>query len=262
QLVGRVGCIGWHGSTEQLKDEKTGQFRLAKRDDFPLERNYGFNLVGVGTKTNPAWIYNWVKNPKNYYAEAPMPSLRLTDQEAADVTAYLVTLQKPGFLDMPVRTPDPHAVHDLAKGYLINTLTDRDAEAKLKLMSMHEQLVYLGQRSIEKYGCYSCHNIKGFEGLKPIGTELTIEGSKALHLFDFGFMNEQHITNEDGNLDHVIHTTPSWIYNKVRNPRVYDDGRTKIYNDKLKMPNFHLSQEEARLVTIVVTGLTKEKVNS
>ena len=39
------------------------------------------------------------------------------------------------------------------------------------MMSMHDQLVYLGQRSIEKYGCYSCHNIKGFDGLKPIGTE-------------------------------------------------------------------------------------------
>jgi cytochrome c2 len=53
---------------------------------------------------------------------------------------------------------------------------------------------------------------------------------------------------------------PSWIYNKVRSPRVYDDRRTKPYNDKLKMPNFHLSPEEARLITTVVLGLTKEKV--
>ena len=52
---------------------------------------------------------------------------------------------------------------------------------------------------------------------------------------------------------------PSWIYNKVRNPRVYDDRRTKAYNDKLKMPNFHLSREEARLITMVVLGLTKER---
>jgi mono/diheme cytochrome c family protein len=260
QLVESVGCMGCHVETEQVKDEKSGQFRLARREDFPLERNYGFNLVGVGTKANPAWVYNWVKNPKAYYAEAPMPSLRLSDQEAADVTAYLMTLQKPGFLDTPVRQPDPAAVHDLAKGYLINTLTDRDAEAKLKMMSMHEQLVYLGQRSIEKYGCYSCHNIKGFDGLKPIGTELTIEGSKALHLFDFGFQADQHYTHEDGTEEHVIHTVPSWIYNKVRSPRVYDDRRTKAYNDKLKMPNFHLSREESRLITMVVLGLTKEKV--
>jgi len=258
QLVETVGCLGCHIDTETIKDEKTGAMRLAKRDDFPLERNYGFNFTGIGTKTHAAWIYNWVKNPKAYYPDAPMPSLRLSDQEAADITAYLLTMQKPQFMKQPVRAADPKAVHDLAKGYLINTMTDRDAEAKLKSMPMEEQLVYLGQRSIEKYGCYSCHNIKGFEGLKPIGTELTTEGSKALHLFDFGFIHEY--THESGKKEHVLHNVPSWVYNKVRSPRVYDDERTKIYNDKLKMPNFHLSEEEARLVTTVVLGLTKEKV--
>ena len=83
-------------------------------------------------------------------------------------------------------------------------------------------------RSIEKYGCYSCHNIKGFEGLKPIGTELTTEGSKALHLFDFGFLADEHWMNEDGTKEHVLHNVPSWVYNKLRNPRIYDDKRTKI----------------------------------
>src|SRR5437868_14510330 len=116
QIVNTVGCMGCHVDTEQIKDEKTGKIRLAKREDFPLERNYGFNLTGVGTKTNPAWIYNWIRNPKAYYAEAPMPSLRLTDQEAADVTAFLLTLQKPQFLQKPVRPPEARAVHDLAKG--------------------------------------------------------------------------------------------------------------------------------------------------
>jgi cytochrome c2 len=161
-------------------------------------------------------------------------------------------------MQSPVRPPDAAAVHDLAKSYLINTLSDRDAEAKLRSMPMNDQLVYLGQRSIEKYGCYSCHNIRGFEGLKPIGTELTIEGSKALHLFDFGFAHSY--TAEDGKVEHIQHNVPSWVYNKVRNPRVYDDERTKVYNDKLKMPNFHLSQDEARLITTVVLGLTKDAV--
>ena len=258
KIVGSVGCLACHIPSEIIKDEKTGQMRLARRDDYPIERNYGFNFTGVGTKTNPAWIFNWVKNPKNYYPDAPMPSLRLTDQEAADVTAFLMTLQKPQFMQAPIRPADPNAIHDLAKGYLINTLTDRDAEAKLRAMPMQEQLVYLGQRSIEKYGCYSCHNIQGFEGLKPIGTELTIEGSKALHLFDFGFAHEY--IAEDGRHEHIQHSVPSWVYNKVRNPRIYDDERTKPYNDKLKMPNFHLSQDEAQLVTTVVLGLTKDLV--
>lgn len=257
-LVENIGCLGCHLNSEQVKDETTGAIRLAKRDDFPLERNYGFNLTGVGTKTHPAWIYNWIKNPKAYYAEAPMPSLRLTDQEASDITAYLMTLQKPQFMMKRIDAPDAKSVHDLAKGYLINTMSDRDAEAKLRTMPMNDQLVYLGQRSIEKYGCYSCHNINGFEGLKPIGTELTIEGSKPVHLFDFGFIHQyQH---ESGKTEHVQHNLPSWVYNKVRSPRVYDDRREKGYNDKLKMPNFHLSEEEARLITMVVTGLTKDMV--
>jgi mono/diheme cytochrome c family protein len=257
-LVESVGCLGCHVNSEQFKDEATGQIRLAKRDDFPLERNYGFNLTGVGTKTHAAWVYNWVKNPKAYYADAPMPSLRLTDQEASDITAYLMSLQKPQFMMKRVDSPDVKAVHDLAKGYLINTLSDRDAEARLRTMTLDDQLVYLGQRSIEKYGCYSCHNINGFEGLKPIGTELTIEGSKALHLFDFGFVHTY--THESGKTEHVQHNVPSWVYNKLRSPRVYDDRREKGYNDKLKMPNFHLSEEEARLITMVVAGLTKDMV--
>jgi cbb3-type cytochrome oxidase cytochrome c subunit/cytochrome c peroxidase len=258
QVVGAVGCLGCHVPTEWIKDATSGQMRLAKREDFPIERNYGFNFTGVGTKTNPAWIYNWIRNPKAYYPDAPMPSLRLTDQEASDVTAYLVMQQKPQFMRQPIAPPDAKAVHDLAKSYLINTLSDVDAEAKLHSMTMDEQLKYLGQRSIEKYGCYSCHNIKGFEGLKPIGTELTIEGSKALHLFDFGFIHSYR--HESGKDEHVLHTVPSWVYNKVRSPRVFDDMRAKAYNDKLKMPNFHLSEEEARMVTTVVLGLTKDKV--
>jgi mono/diheme cytochrome c family protein len=257
ELVATIGCMACHVAQDTVKDAN-GVVRVARRDDFPLERNYGFNLVGTGTKTHASWIYNWIRNPKSYYATAPMPSLRLSEQEAADITAFLLLQQKPRFMQTPIPPVDRAAVHDLAKGYLVNTLTDADAEAKLRSMPIQEQLAYLGQRSIEKYGCYSCHEIKGFEGLKPIGTELTIEGSKTLHLFDFGFVHEYN--HEDGRKQHILHNVPSWVYNKVRSPRVYDDERTKPYNDKLKMPNFHLSEEEARLVTTVVLGLTKERV--
>ena len=256
QIVDSVGCLGCHIDTETVTED--GKQRKALRTDFPLERNFGFNLIGTGTKTNPGWIYNWVKNPKNYDPHAPMPDLRLSDQEASDVTAYLMSLQKPEFMQIPIRPADPATVRGLAKSYMVSTMTDRDADARLTAMSQHDQLVYLGQRTIEKYGCYSCHDIKGFEALKPIGTELTQEGSKNIHLFDFGFVHDYEAW--DHKHEHIIHTVPSWIYNKIRSPRVYDDGRTKPYNDKLKMPNFHLTPEEARLVTTVVLGLTKERV--
>ena len=257
QIVENVGCMACHIAQDTVTD-KEGKTRPARREDFPLERNFGFNLTGIGTKTNAAWLYNWVRNPKNYDRHAPMPSLRLTDEEARDVTAYLMTLQKPEFMRKPIRPVDPRVVRELTKGYLVNTLTDREAEARLNSMPVREQLNFLGQRTIEKYGCYSCHDIRGFESLKPIGAELTTEGSKNIHLFDFGFVHDYE--HQDGKKEHVIHTVPSWIYNKVRSPRVWDDKRTKPYNDKLKMPNFHLSEEEARLITSVIVGLTKERV--
>jgi len=264
ELVETIGCMGCHIAQDAIKDEKSGAMRVVRRDDFPLERHFGFNLTGLGSKTNANWVFNWIKNPKAYDPLAPMPSLRLSDQEAADITAYLMSLQKPRFLQDPVRPVDPVAVRELAKSYLINTMTDVDAEKRLNTQPLREQLIYLGQRSIEKYGCYSCHDIRGFEGLKPIGTELTIEGSKNLHLFDFGFFGKLTHTHdykhEDGSKEHVLHSVPSWVYNKVRSPRVYDDRRTKPYNDKLKMPNFNLSRDEAQLITSVVLGLTKEKV--
>ena len=129
KVVENVGCLACHLNSESFT-AADGKTRVAHRDDYPLERNFGFNLANVGTKTYPGWIYNWIRNPHNYDPNAPMPSLRLTDQEAADVTAYLMTLQKPQFMKTPIRPVDPKAVHDLAKSYLLNTLTDRDAEAK------------------------------------------------------------------------------------------------------------------------------------
>src|SRR5260370_21404129 len=135
--------------------------------------------------------------------------MRLTDQGSAELERYLVTQTNTQFKTAPIPRPVPAAVHDLAMGYLVNTLSVRDAEAKLRAMPVREQLNFLGQRSIEKYGCYSCHNIKGYETLKPIGTELTTEGSKALHLFDFGFAKEY--VAEDGEKEHIIDTVPSWV---------------------------------------------------
>lgn len=256
-IVENVGCLGCHVNTDTVKDA-TGVTRPARRDDFPLERNFGFNLTGTGTKSHPSWLFNWLKNPKNYYREAPMPDLRLTDQEAADVTAYLMTLQKPAFMSKPIPPISRGVLRELAETYMTSTMSVRDARAKLDTMPLNEQLVFLGQRTIEKYGCYSCHEIKGFENAKPIGTELTTEGSKNLHLFDFGFVHDYKA--HDGTEEHILHTVASWIYNKVRSPRVYDDKREKVYQDKLKMPNYYLTKAEAEAITAVVLGMTKDRV--
>lgn len=257
ELVSTVGCLGCHVAQETVTGAD-GVVRAARRDDFPLERNYGFNLVGSGTKSRPGWLFHWLKNPKNYYADAPMPDLRLTDAEAADITAWLMEQQKPDFLARAVSPPDPQALRNLMRTYMITSMTEREADARLDAMSTEEQLVLLGQRTIEKYGCFGCHEIDGFEDAKPIGTELTTEGSKHIHLFDFGFVHDYEA--HDGKEEHILHTVPSWIYNKVRSPRVWDDEREKSYQDKLKMPNFYFSESEAEAVTGVIVGMTSDSV--
>lgn len=259
KLVETIGCLACHIEQDTVKDA-AGVERIARRDDFPLERHYGFNFAGTATKSNPAWLYNWIRDPRAYYASAPMPDLRLAPQEAGDITAYLMTLARPEFLAKPLPSADAAAVTELAKTYLATTMTGRQSDEFLGKMSPEERLNFLGQRSIEKYGCYSCHEIDGFDGLRPIGTELTIEGSKVLHLFDFGTVHEYEA--EDGSTEHIDHTVPSWIYSKLRSPRVWDDKRERGYQDKLKMPNFHLSKSEAESIASVVLGLTKERVDA
>lgn len=234
-----VGCAGCH-----ILDGN------AKRDDyFPaINRLHGPNLVRTGSKVNSGWLYAWVKNPKQYFPDTNMPDLRLTDQEAADVVAYLTSSRDPKFENVALPGFDRKVRDELVLIYLQNLNTIEASRAKLNAMSETDRNVYLGQQTITKYGCYGCHDIKGFENAKPIGTELTQEGSKPLHQFDFGHVHD------------VPHTRHDWVRTKVLRPRIWDQGKEKVkdYNELLKMPSFGMSEREARAVTANVVGFTKE----
>ena len=41
-----------------------------------------------------------------------------------------------------------------------------------------KKLLYVGHKTITKYGCFGCHDIPGFEDAKPIGTGLADWGRK------------------------------------------------------------------------------------
>lgn len=43
---------------------------------------------------------------------------------------------------------------------------------------LEKQLEYVGQQTINKYGCFGCHDIPGYEAAKPIGTALADWGRK------------------------------------------------------------------------------------
>lgn len=239
QVFESVGCAGCH-----ILDGK------AKRDDFfpTVNRLHGPNLVRTGSKVSRGWLYAWVKNPKQYFPETSMPNLRLTDQEAADVVAYLTSSRDGRFENVRMPAVDAKLRDELVLSYLQNTNTTERSRARLASMSDPEKNVYLGEQTIAKYGCYSCHDIQGFENMKPIGTELTQEASKNLHQFDFGHVHD------------IAHTRQDWIYTKIRDPRVFDKDKeaVKDYNELLKMPNFGMSEREAKAVLANVMGFTKE----
>ena len=54
-------------------------------------------LDGVASKLRKEWLFSWLKDPRGYWHDTNMPDLRLTDQEAADVVAYLSTLRATKF---------------------------------------------------------------------------------------------------------------------------------------------------------------------
>jgi cytochrome c2 len=198
-LFETVGCTGCH-----LMDAE------AKRDDFfpQINRLHGPNLIRTGSKVSAGWLYSWIRNPRQYAPDTRMPDLRLTDREAADITAYLMSSRDPAFEGLELPEPDPQVRDEMVLNYLRNNETIEQSLAVLQEMSAHERNVYLGFETIQKYGCWGCHDLSGFEIAKPIGVELTEEGSKPLHQFDFGHVHD------------VPHTRHDWIRTKLLNPRI------------------------------------------
>ena len=260
QLVESVGCLGCHIDSETMKDEKSGQMRLARRDDFPLERNYGFNLTGVGTKTQPGWIFNWVKNPKNYYADAPMPSLRLTDQEAADVTAYLMTLQKPAVHETPIRPARPEGRARARQG-LSDQHADRsrrrgEAARACRCRTSSSTSASAASKST---AATPATTSSGFEGLKPIGTELTIEGSKTLHLFDFGFAIARVRARGREARAHPAHRAVVDLQQGPQPARLRRPAHQALQRQAEDAELPPLARRRRSCITTVVLGLTKDR---
>jgi mono/diheme cytochrome c family protein len=62
--------------------------------DFKTDKGYvGPALAGVGSRLNPAWMYRWLKDPNTLRPGTIMPNMNLKDDEARDLTAFLMTLK-------------------------------------------------------------------------------------------------------------------------------------------------------------------------
>lgn len=207
-------------------------------EDEPVFTRYAPELSSVGSKFKSQeqgmqWLYDWLREPRHYSSYTKMPSLRLTEQEALDLAAYLMTLRANtefeeqvarstltldassraeidewmklvlGGQNSKARTED--IMNDEGgelTGMLVTglrkSLGDATAEALVKPLSLQDKrALFVGSKVINHYGCYACHTIPGFEDTVRPGTELTDWGIKDIHKLDFGFYHPAHDSERD-----------------------------------------------------------------
>ena len=81
-LLSSMGCVHCH-----LVTQPDGN--VLKPTDNPPPLNH------IAEKTSREWIYAWIKNPQAYASSATMPNFQLSDQDAADISAFLISQSTP-----------------------------------------------------------------------------------------------------------------------------------------------------------------------
>ncbi|GIX03493.1 MAG: hypothetical protein KatS3mg113_0499 [Planctomycetaceae bacterium] len=142
---------------------------------------------------------------------------------AADIAAYLLKLQGAPEEYQPTETYDPWPVNDEDLDSLVRTLLSRQLtqqqideflttgvypipREKIKTDEIElaaevngsldpvewkrRKLIYIGRKTITKYGCYGCHDIPHFEQARPIGTALQDWGKKDRSRLAFEHIHE------------------------------------------------------------------------
>jgi cytochrome c2 len=146
ELVETAGCKGCHvvGDDERLRKERGFSYDIAPE------------LTRAGSKLDPEWLFRWLKNPREYRPKTQMPNLRLTDREARDIVAYIMTLRDGRRFDSP-------------------TVDLGSAELRKE-----------GFNLAREYGCAGCHVIPGLENENRVSVSLSNLGRKRIDEIDFG----------------------------------------------------------------------------
>ena len=266
-LFADKGCLACHNHKDVASLEAT---------------NFGPELSEVSAKFSGengyAWLVNWLRDPASYHPESYMPNLQLTEQESADITTYLRSIDGKWNREIEIPPLEPEALRDL-----LVALDSKMAKSKSKLvaeinaMSQDEQLIYLGEKTINRLGCFGCHNVPGIKTTKPIGTPLDQWGSKNPHQLAFENVieyvedhlekvpaeerKEEFYVKNDYYLDQMHHhQRAGFLMQKLREPRSYDYKKLRRWEERARMPKFSFTDEQREAVATVVLGLTGELI--
>ena len=171
KLFNTIGCVACHGEEkkENGADKKeTGLPFIAAR---PAE----FALTGLGSKTTPERLAEYLQNPLAIDPSGRMPHMLLQQQEAMDLARYLCQSENPAITAALSDAPPPDALLAALK----RIETKADAVAAFEKLSPTAQADDLGKRLVVAKGCVNCHTIApGGKPLAPAATFTVPGGSR------------------------------------------------------------------------------------
>ncbi len=289
------GCLACHthagvqGELEQIEVEATADFG-------PDLSDLRLKLVDANGRPNTKWLYHWLKNPKRINPRGFMPELKLSDQDAADIAAWLLSQDARWHEEVSLKPLESaeiqQTIDEMIYMYLERNFTLEQSERAVREglredelppsgperllvapITPEKKLLYLGQKTIGRLGCFGCHDIPGFETAKPIGTPLSDWGRKAfkdpeklefVHVAEFAAERGPEGWSEEDyeyfltKLEH--HTGIGFLWQKLRYPRSFDYNRDRRWDDKLRMPRFPFANnpEDVEAVMTFVLGLVQD----
>lgn len=230
--------------------------------------NFAPELSGVATKLlfnrtrdqAKAWLYDWVRNPSHYSDYTRMPRLRLTEQQALDLCAYLLEQKHPTYQPQHFDV-DEQMVDALLINLQKNAISDKAVRDRVAGMTLEEKQYDLGNRMIQHYGCFGCHQVPGFDSSLAVSANLSAYGAKDPHKLDFGYFehifdkqrpetaSEWYVDREgltedavkvhgdpdDPQLalrtldwEHVANDRRGYLYAKLHNTRIFDRNKLTV----------------------------------
>jgi mono/diheme cytochrome c family protein len=217
KIVKSIGCQGCHVVGEGSREAAVLTGPSASRS-----RTSATRPATSGSTTGSAIPSTTTRPPTC----RPAPDRR----QVADVATYLMGL-KGAAGDAAKAQPIRRSSTTSCSTTLKAVLPIADAQAELAKLNAEQKQLELGKRAINRYGCFSCHDIKGFEKAQAIGTDLSRRGHQARDAaLDFAFITD------------IPHTSKlGWFRAKLHDPRDLRQGRVLQPLDKLRMPNFDLT---------------------
>lgn len=198
-LLKQRGCMGCH--KVPVYNELEGWVEV-------MGDGFAATLDRLGEKADFDYLVSWIQDPRKHNKYTVMPTLRITEEEARHMAAYLVSLRAE---DAGGRYPE--------RDQALEMLRDESRFSR-------------GEELVKYFGCAGCHEIRGLEAEGRVGTELTKEGSKPIERLDFGLYTKE--AKRNGWYDHK-----GFFSRKLRDPSFWDDGKIlKDTFERLRMPGF------------------------